>query len=101
MPNEKSKAKIEFKRHNRMIKVPFVVFADFEPIVKPINSIEPSIENRLYQTPVSCGFSYKIVCFDDKIWSQDPLLYERKIRRNLKIGKLLDLRSLIAERRSQ
>ena len=24
---------------------------------------------------VPCEFSYKIVCFDDDIWSQDPVLY--------------------------
>ena len=41
MPNER---KIELKNHNRMIKVLFVVYADFESIVKPINSREPSDE---------------------------------------------------------
>ena len=72
MPNER---KIELKNHNRMIKVPFVVYADFESIVKPINSREPSDEKSFtnqYQKHVPCGFSYKIVCFDDKNWSQDP-----------------------------
>ena len=75
MPNGR---KIEFKNHNRMIKVPFVVYADFESIVKPINSLEPSDEKRSftdqYQKQVPCGFSYKIVCFDDKIWSRDPVV---------------------------
>ena len=77
MPKEGRK--IEFKNHNRMIKVPFVVYADFESIVKPIKSDEPSDENRSftdqYQKHVPCGFSYKIVCFDDKIWSQDPVVF--------------------------
>ena len=77
MPKEGRK--IEFKNHNRMIKVPFLVYADFESIVKPIKSDEPSDENRSftdqYQKHVPCGFSYKIVCFDDKIWSQDPVVF--------------------------
>ena len=67
--------KIELKNHKRMIKVPFVVYADSESIVQPINSLEPSDEKSFtnqYQKHVPCEFSYKIVCFDDKIWSQDP-----------------------------
>ena len=78
MPSEKSKRKIEFKNHNRKIKVPFVAYADFESIVKPINSIESSDEKSFlyqYQKHVPCGFSYKIVCFDEKIWSQDPVVF--------------------------
>lgn len=87
MPKEKSKTKIEFKRHNRMIKVPFVVFTDFEAIVKrPINSIEPNIENSIKSLcPVdfltksftlTIRFGLKILCYT-----------ERRIRRNLKKGK--------------
>jgi len=75
MPNGK---KVEFKNHNRMIKVPFIVYADFESIVKPISSGEPNDEKSFtsqYQKHVPCGFSYKIVCFDDDIWSQDPVSY--------------------------
>ena len=79
----KAVCKIEFKNHNRMIKVPFVVYADFESIVKPINSNEPSGSWRdekrsfrdQYQKHMPCRFSYKIVCFDDKIWSQDPVVF--------------------------
>ena len=61
---------------------------DFESIVKPINSREPSDEKSFtnqYQKHVPCGFSYKIVCFDDKIkirassiswrYESDPVLY--------------------------
>lgn len=36
------KGNLQFKNHNRMIKVPFVVYADFEAIVKPINAHEPN-----------------------------------------------------------
>ena len=43
--------KIEFKNHNRMIKVPFVVYADFESIVKPINANEPSGSGRDEKDP--------------------------------------------------
>lgn len=75
MPRDTGK-KIEFKNHNRMIKVPFVVYADFDSIIKPINACEPSDEKSFtnqYQKHVSCRFSDKIVCFDDDIWSQDPV----------------------------
>ena len=54
-------------------------FSDrIESIVKPINSREPSDEKSFtnqYQKHVPCGFSYKVVCFDDKIWPQDPVSY--------------------------
>ena len=69
LPNGESKRNIEFKNHNRMIQVPFVVYVDFKSIVKPINSNEPSGSWRdekrsftdQYQKHALCGFSYKIV----------------------------------------
>ena len=60
--------KIIFKNWNRMEKLPFVVYADFEAFLENIDSCEP--ENRRsftekYQKHKPCGFSYKIVCSGD------------------------------------
>ena len=78
MPLDPGK-KVDFKNHNQMIKVPFIIYADFESIVKPINSHhqrgDKSFTNQ-YQKHVPCGFSYHIVCFDETIWSQDPVVYK-------------------------
>ena len=62
MPKEGSS--ISFKHHNRSIKVPFVVYADFEAFTKEIKTI-PQNEHRpftqKYQHHQPSGFCYKIV----------------------------------------
>lgn len=76
----KVNTKIRFKNHNRSMKVPFVVYADFEALVEPIQSCEPSSEKsftKQYQKHKPCGFGYKIVCFDDK-FSKKPIIYRAK-----------------------
>lgn len=66
---EEIKPKIKFKNHNRSIRVPFELYADFEAVVKPINSCELSSQRsftKQYQKHVPCGFCYHIICFDEK-----------------------------------
>ncbi|XP_022809457.1 uncharacterized protein LOC111346436 [Stylophora pistillata] len=59
-----------FKNHNRKIDVPFVIYADFESILKPLNSAQPFpekcyTEKKQLHIPVS--FCYYIKCsFDDQ-----------------------------------
>ena len=55
---------LEFQHYNRSIKVPFVIYADFEAFTKKVNSIggddaRPWTEK--YQKHQPCGFCYKIV----------------------------------------
>ena len=38
---------IKFKNHNRSIRVPFIVYAEFECLVEPINGCEPSDKKAL------------------------------------------------------
>lgn len=45
MPKEGSM--IKFKHHNRKMRVPFVVFADFEALVKPIGAMNHRVERVL------------------------------------------------------
>ena len=78
MPEKGSK--IKFKNHNRVIRVPFVVYADFEALVKPIQGCEPGGEKSFtnkYQSHRPCGFSYTIVCFNDQIY-KEPVIYRAK-----------------------
>jgi len=62
------------------MRVPFVVYADFEAVVKPIQSCEPSSEKsftKKYQKHKPCGFGYHIVCFDES-HAQEPVIYRAK-----------------------
>ena len=59
---------VEFKNHNRFIKVPFCVYADFECNIEPISGAEPE-NGKSFSNKISkhkpCGFCYKIICFDN------------------------------------
>ena len=62
MPKEESS--ISFKHHNRSIKVPFVVYADFEAFTKEIKTIPQNDRvafTQKYQRHQPSGFCYKIV----------------------------------------
>ena len=62
MPKEESS--ISFKHHNRSIKVPFVVYADFEAFTKEIKTIPQNDRvafTQKYQHHQPSGFCYKIV----------------------------------------
>ena len=72
---------LKFKNHNRSMRVPFVVYADFECFIRPIDTCEPNPENsytKQYQKHTPASFSYYIKCFDDKIYSQKPVTYTAK-----------------------
>ena len=58
-----------------------MVYADFEALVKPIKGCEPSSEKSFtnqYHRHKPCGFCYKIVCFDNELYSQEPVTYRAK-----------------------
>ena len=60
MPKEGSS--ISFKHHNRSIKVPFVVYADFEAFTKEIKPQNDRVAfTQKYQHHQPSGFCYKIV----------------------------------------
>ena len=75
MPEEGSF--ISFIHHNRSIKVPFVVYADFEAFTEEISTCEPNDKKSFtqkYQRHRPSGFCYKIVCFDER-YNQKPVLF--------------------------
>ena len=78
MPEEGSF--ISFIHHNRSIKVPFVIYADFEAFTEEISTCEPNQRSSFtqkYQRHQPSGFCYKIVCFDER-YSQKPVLFRAK-----------------------
>ena len=71
---------ISFIHHNRSIKVPFVVYADFEAFTEEIPTCEPNEKKsftKKYQKHRPSGFCYKIVCLDEK-YSPKPVLSRAK-----------------------
>ena len=69
-----------FKHHNRLIKIPFVVYVDFEAFLEEIPTCKLNQNKSFtqqYQRHRPSGFCYKIVCFD-KRYDPKPVLYRAK-----------------------
>ena len=67
------------------IPVPFKIYADFECILKSIDSeiINDDISYaRKHQDHVPCSFAYKLLCVDNK-YSKNIVLYRGKIAVNV------------------
>ena len=56
---------IEFKNCSRQVPAPFKICADFECILKIVQSNENSFTEK-YQDHIPCHFSYKLVYVDNK-----------------------------------
>ena len=62
---------LSFKNYHRKMRVPFVVYADFEAFTESISTCSPSGDKsytKQYQRHKPCSFSYYIKCFDDKLF---------------------------------
>ena len=81
---------LSFKNYNRKMRVPFVVYADFEAFTESISTCSPSDDKsytKQYQRHKPCGFSYYIKCFDDKLFP--PLLKHYTISKgNENVGEI-------------
>ena len=83
---EARKPDISFKNWNRMMKVPFVIYADFEAFLVNMDSCETDNKSSFtekYQKHLPCGFCYKIVCPEEigKLMPKSllkPLVYRAK-----------------------
>ena len=68
---------IKFRNHERLHDVPFVVYADFESFVSPIQYAEQdpskSFTNK-YQDHVPSGFCYVIKCMDETVYPTKTVL---------------------------
>ncbi|XP_065639501.1 uncharacterized protein LOC136072267 [Hydra vulgaris] len=61
---------LEFTNYNRSMKVAFVIYADFESFVKPIDTCTPNPDEsytKQYQKHTPSSFCYYIKCFDKSI----------------------------------
>ncbi|KAK3104922.1 hypothetical protein FSP39_013260 [Pinctada imbricata] len=59
---------IEFKHINKQLRVPFVIYADFECFTSPIESSGPNSScTKAYQKHVPSGFCYYVKCSSDEL----------------------------------
>ncbi len=68
---------LKFKNHERLHDVPFVVYADFECFVKPLETEEKDPTQSYttkYQNHVPSGFCYTIKCTDESIYPTKTVL---------------------------
>src|SRR5271157_5394427 len=72
---------LQFENYNRSMRVPFIVYADFESFIKPIDSCRPnpreSYTNK-YQKHTPSSFCYYVKCFDDSVYAQQPVVFTAK-----------------------
>ena len=71
-------SEIFFKNMGRRERVPFIIYADTESLLKPISSCEPNPETsgtHKYQMHEPISFSYYIKCFDDSVCNLEPRTY--------------------------
>ena len=62
---------LDFKNYNRSMKVPFVIYADFESCIKPLDTCQPSTNKsftRKIQKHIPISFCIYVKCFDDSVY---------------------------------
>ena len=60
-----------FNNHSKSERVPFIIYADTESLIKPIQTCEPCSQSsytKKYQKHEPISFSYYIKCFDDNVF---------------------------------
>ena len=69
---------LKFKNYHRGEKVPFIIYADFESLIKSIESSNPNPESSYtnkYQKHEPISFSYYIKCLDDNVFKPRLISY--------------------------
>ena len=63
------------------LRVPFIVYADFESFTPRLSTGKPKSEKSYtmqYQKHIPSGFCYHIKCFDDILYSQQPVTFVKE-----------------------
>ena len=63
---------LKFKNYCRSMRVSFIIYADFESFIKPVDTCHPNPRGsytKQYQKHMPSSFCYYIKCFDDSIYS--------------------------------
>lgn len=91
---------VKFSDHLKSMKIPFVIYADFETIQRPIQTCENNIEIS-HTTPTKrldvCCFGYKVVCSADDRYSKPTEVYRGPDAADKFIERLLEEQREIKE----
>ena len=69
---------LKFENYYKGERLPFIIYADTESLIKPIQTCEADPKKsytKKYQKHEPIRFSYYIKCFDDNVFSQKPRNY--------------------------
>ena len=73
MPDEGSH--IKFKNHQNQMPVPYVIYADFESLIKP-KTEKAGDKSEITSEHEGCGFGYQVVRYDGR--AEKPVIYRGK-----------------------
>ena len=65
------------------MRVPFIVYADFESSTSQLSTCQPNADERYtkrYQKRTPSGLCYHIKCFDETLYSQELVTFEKEQR---------------------
>ena len=63
------------------MQFPNIVYADFESFIPQLSTCQPNPDKsytKQYQKHIPSGFCYHINCFDDALYSQEPVTFVKK-----------------------
>ena len=69
---------ISFKNYNRSMRVPFIVYADFESFIPQLSTCQPNPDKsyiKQHQKHTPSGFCYHIKFFGETLYSQQPVTF--------------------------
>ena len=69
---------LRFKHHERSDRVPFIIYADTEALIKEMHNCDPNPQNsytKKYQKHEPISFSYYIKSFDDNVYESKSRKY--------------------------
>ena len=69
---------MQFSQDKCSMRVPFVVYADFESFISPINTCAPNPNTsytKQYQKHSPSSFCYYIKCFDENFYKRKPVTF--------------------------
>ena len=72
---------MSFASHNRLMRVPLIVYVDFESFTLQLSTCQPNHEKsytKQYHKHTPSGFYYHIKCFDDTLYSQQPVTFVKE-----------------------
>ena len=84
---------MKFTNIERSMRVPFVIYADFESYIIPINTCGPDEKQsftKQYQKHIPSSFCYYIKCFDDTVYKGKLVTYTAMSETDDVAGKFVE-----------